>query len=73
MGAHKIGKSILLDVKPHKVYFIRAAVQMGIMVGRPQLEIMSTAAGLCDYNRNEERIEEKRKRRGNSAEQSQED
>ena len=56
-------KSIMLDVKPRKVYFMRAAVQMGIMVGRPQLEMMSTAAGLRDFNRNEERIEEKRKRK----------
>lgn len=41
---------------------------MGIMVDRPQLEIMSTAAGLRDYNRNEDRLEEKKRKKGKDKE-----
>lgn len=57
-------KSIMLNVKPRKVYFMRAAIQMGVMVGRPALELVSTEGGLREFNKIQEWNEGKRKKRG---------
>lgn len=54
---------VLLDVEPRKVYFLRTTVQMGIMVGRPRLDLVNTKIGLQEFSINEDRMEEKQKRK----------
>lgn len=57
-----------IDVAPRKVYFLRSTIRMGVMVGRPELELINSKAGLREFSAIEEWREGKRKKKGNKAE-----
>lgn len=57
-----------IDVAPRKVYFLRSTVRMGVMVGRPELELINSKAGLREFSSIEEWQEGKRKKKDKKAE-----
>jgi hypothetical protein len=45
----EVRSEVFIDIEPGKVYYIRCGVKMGLMVGRPTVEVVPNAIGEAEF------------------------